>query len=438
MRLAVFGLGYVGSVTAACLAKRGHQVVGVDVHAEKVAAINRGSTPVQEPDLGQLVVDTVGNRTLSATQDAAAAVAAAELVLICVGTPSDQQGALDISHVMEVGEQIGRALVAREAPIAIVLRSTVLPGTTREHLIPCIEAASGRKNGLDFDVSYHPEFLREGSGVADFFDPPKIVIGTEDGKPNQLVQSLYEDLNLGAPIIDTTFEVAEMAKYVDNSWHALKVVFANEMARIAKSLEIDSRDVMSVMVKDLKLNISQQYLKPGFAYGGSCLPKDLSALTHLARQRDIKLPLLYSIDSSNQIQVAAAADLVARADGLRVGVLGVSFKPQTDDVRNSPVLILIRMLLTAGHQVIAFDPNIDLGSMLGANREFLLGALPEIEDILVGSAGEVISRSDTLVLTKLEPGLVDALADLAEHQTLIDLVGLKDRPKQGRYVGIGW
>jgi GDP-mannose 6-dehydrogenase len=436
MNIAVFGLGYVGSVTAASLAAAGHQVTGVDVSAQKVALIRQGKGPVQEPGLDELIYQEVKRGSLKATDSAEDAVVGADLVLICVGTPSRPDGSIDTSHVTAVGNRIGEALREHDGFPTIVLRSTVLPGTTRDLLIPTIEQASGKSHSVDFEVCFNPEFLREGSSLADFSHPPKIVIGTDTGKPNSMVSDLYGATS--APVIETAFEVAELAKYVDNTWHALKVTFANEIGRLAKDQGIDSREVMRIMVQDTLLNISAKYLKPGFAYGGSCLPKDIAALTWRARQNGVDIPVIDAIAKSNRRQIEEVAELIWNARGQRVGILGLSFKPDTDDVRNSPTIDLIELLSERGIAVQVFDPIIETRQMLGANLEYLLDRLPNIDGMLITSARQLVETSDIVVLTKHGPGFLNALGYIHEHGVLLDLVGLPERPARGEYVGISW
>ena len=436
MRIAVFGLGYVGSVAAACLAREGHTVIGVDPSVEKVGSINAGLSPVREPGLSELVKSVTEAGSLSATGDAPAAVDSSDLALICVGTPSQPDGSLDLSHVKTVAREIGTALVNRKDHYTVVVRSTVLPGTTRDVIVPELEASSKRGLTADFDVIFHPEFLREGTSLDDYQDPPKIIIGTEQGKPNHALNELYEDFD--CPRTETTYEVAELAKYVDNTWHALKVSFANEVGRMSKAAGIDGREVMEILVSDTKLNISARYLKPGFAYGGSCLPKDLSALTWSIRETGLTLPLVEAINRSNDEQIESAIRAVRQIGNRNVGMLGLTFKANTDDLRSSPFVDMACRLIDLGFVVRASDPNIDMDTLIGANRTYLNDKLPDAEGVIASSLEEVLEFAETVVLGKDEPRLLEAAKNLREDQHLLDLVGMGERPIQGGYVGIGW
>jgi GDP-mannose 6-dehydrogenase len=436
MRLAVFGLGYVGSVTAACLADDGHQVVGVDTNRQKIETFNAGRGPIREPGLDDLIQSGIQSGRLLATSDSRAAVDETDAALICVGTPSRYDGSIDLEHVRAVVTVIGEALRERTTPYTVILRSTVLPGTTREVVVPILEQASGLTVGGQLDICFNPEFLREGSSIRDYREPPKIVVGTEDGKPSGISEQLYGQIECQR--FDTVFEVAELAKYVDNTWHALKVSFANEMGRLARDMGVDGRDVMSIMSGDTKLNISARYLRPGFAYGGSCLPKDVSALQSHARSRDLELPLVAAIPRSNDEHINSAMDLIAELGGARVGLLGLTFKKDTDDLRNSPYLELARRLVGSGVEVRVFDPDLDPESLIGANMEFVNGQLPGFGQFLVTSSDDVMAFGDIVVLAKDAEALVEAALRLQPDQHLLDLTGMSVRPVDGNYVGIAW
>jgi GDP-mannose 6-dehydrogenase len=436
MRLAVFGLGYVGSVTAACLAEDGHQVVGVDTNPQKIEIFNAGRGPIREPGLDDLIKSGIESGRLLATSDSRGAVEETDAALICVGTPSRHDGSIDLEHVRAVMTVVGEALRQRTTPYTVILRSTVLPGTTRDVVVPILEQASGLTVGGQLDVCFNPEFLREGSSIRDYREPPKIVVGTEDGKPSEISEQLYGQIDCQR--FDTVFEVAELAKYVDNTWHALKVSFANEMGRLAKDLGVDGRDVMSIMSGDTKLNISPRYLRPGFAYGGSCLPKDVSALQSHARTRDLELPLVAAIPRSNDEHIKSAMDLIAGLGGARVGLLGLTFKKNTDDLRNSPYLELARRLVGSGVEVRVFDPDLDPESLIGANMEFVNGQLPGFGQFLVTSSDDVMAFGDIVVLAKDAEPLVEAALKLQPDQYLLDLTGMSVRPVDGNYVGIAW
>ncbi len=334
MRISVLGLGYVGAVVAGCLARRGHQVVGVDTDPAKVALLNTGRAPIIEPEIGEITAREVAAGRLSATVDVAAAVPRSDLIMICVGTPSRGNGGIDLSHVQRVCRQIGAALPAHAGAPVIVVRSTLLPGTARDLVIPTLEASSGRQAGTDFGVCVNPEFLREGSAVHDYLNPPKTVIGELNRASGNLLASLYTEI--AAPLIRTDIETAEMVKYADNAWHALKVGFANEIGHFCKSLGVDSHRVMDIFCRDSKLNLSACYLKPGFAFGGSCLPKDLKALLHRARSLDVSLPILSAVLPSNELQIERAVQTVIEHGSRKVGILGLSFKAGSDDLREQP------------------------------------------------------------------------------------------------------
>jgi GDP-mannose 6-dehydrogenase len=436
MRLAVFGLGYVGSVTAACLAEDGHQVVGVDTNPQKIEIFNAGRGPIREPGLDDLIQGGIESGRLLATSDSRSAVEETDAALICVGTPSRHDGSIDLEHVRAVMTVVGEALRERTTPYTVILRSTVLPGTTRDVVVPILEQASGLTVGGQLDVCFNPEFLREGSSIRDYREPPKIVVGTEDGKPSGISEQLYGQIECQR--FDTVFEVAELAKYVDNTWHALKVSFANEMGRLARDMGVDGRDVMSIMSGDTKLNISARYLRPGFAYGGSCLPKDVSALQSHARSRDLELPLVAAIPRSNDEHINSAMDLIAELGGARVGLLGLTFKKDTDDLRNSPYLELARRLVGSGVEVRVFDPDLDPESLIGANMEFVNGQLPGFGQFLVTSSDDVMAFGDIVVLAKDAEALVEAALRLQPDQHLLDLTGMSVRPVDGNYVGIAW
>ena len=358
MKISVFGLGYVGAVSAGCLTATGHEVTGVDPACVKVDLINGGKSPVIEEHLDELIGQAVRNGRLKATQDIQDAILSTDLSLVCVGTPSKPNGDLDLRHVATVSREIGEAISMKGARHTVVIRSTVLPGTVRGLVIPLLEKTSGKQAGSGFGVGNNPEFLREGTAVADFFHPPKTVIGAIDTQTSDDIAALYSDLS--APLIRTSIEVGEMVKYCDNAWHALKVAFANEIGTTCKAIGIDSHAVMDIFCKDTKLNLSPTYLKPGFAFGGSCLPKDVRALAYRARYLDLDLPVLNSILQSNERQINRGFDLIAARGKRAVSFLGVSFKAGTDDLRESPILDLVERLIGKGYDVRIFDKNVNL------------------------------------------------------------------------------
>jgi len=438
MRVAVFGLGYVGTVTAACLAARGHSVVGVDVSRDKVDMVRRGQTPVIEERIGELTAEVVEAGRLRATTEAAEAVAQSELCLVCVGTPSAANGSLSTEYLERVCEEIGAALRGRSEPSAVVVRSTMLPGTTEELLLPILERASGRPVGDGLAVCVNPEFLREGTSVRDFHEPPKTVIGEVSPGQGDPVAALYE--GLPGPVFRVPLRVAEMTKYIDNAFHALKVGFANEIGAIARSLGLDSYDAMEIFLADTKLNISPAYLRPGFAFGGSCLPKDLRALVHVARRADVSVPILEHVLPSNEEHLRRAVEQVVGTGSRRVGMFGLSFKPGTDDLRESPLVELAERLLGKGYDLRIYDANVAVSRLVGANRAYIEARLPHLGGLLRTSVDEVLEHAEVCIVGSREPAVVDAI-NRADGRFVLDLVRLPgaDRLRAGpRYEGVGW
>jgi GDP-mannose 6-dehydrogenase len=441
MKISVMGLGYVGAVSAACLAKQGHEVIGVDPQRAKVDLINAGRTPIIERDLGEMIAAGVDAGRLRATCDVAAAVQHTDLALVCVGTPSLPNGGIDLKYMRRVCEEIGQALRGHSGAPTVVIRSTMLPGTMRDVVIPVLEAASGKRPGAEFGVCINPEFLREGTAVHDYFNPPKTVVGELNRASGELLASLYAPMP--APMIRTDVETAEMVKYADNCWHAIKVGFANEIGNICKALDVDSHRVMEIFCQDTKLNLSPYYLKPGFAFGGSCLPKDLRALLHKAKSMDVEVPILEAVLPSNALQidraVRAIIDAAAKARSRRIGVLGFSFKAGTDDLRESPVVELTERLIGKGYDLRIYDRNVSLASIHGANRDYILNHIPHISRLMVGSIGEVLDHAGTIVIGNADPDFRDVPKLLGDGQTVIDLVRIADsRSVSGVYEGICW
>ncbi|OBK74420.1 nucleotide sugar dehydrogenase [Mycobacterium sp. 1274761.0] len=437
--VSVFGLGYVGCVSAACLASRGHRVVGVDVSAEKVESLRQGRSPIVEERIGDLTAEVVAAGNLRVTTDARSAVLETDISLVCVGTPSGAGGGLSTAFLEQVTEEIGAALVDKDRWHVVVYRSTMVPGTCDDLLIPLLEAASGKRAGADFGVCINPEYLREGSSVQDFLDPPKTVVGESDSRSGDMVMELYH--GLPGPRFRIPIGIAEMTKYVDNSFHALKVGFANEIGAICSSLGLDSHAVMDIFVADTKLNISPAYLRPGFAFGGSCLPKDVRALTHTARRNDVDVPLLSNLLISNEVHLRRAVDFVV-ADGRRkVGIFGLSFKQGTDDLRESPMVELAERLIGKGFDVKIHDANVTLSRLIGANRSYVQQQLPHIGDLLTDNADDVLHHGEVLIAGSRAPEVLEAIGRAGPKQLVIDLVRLPDADKlQGRpnYCGIGW
>jgi GDP-mannose 6-dehydrogenase len=427
MRISVFGLGYVGCVSAACLARDGHTVIGVDVDARKVAATNAGRAPVLEPGLEKLIGDVVSAGRLQATVDARSAVQQTDISLICVGTPSNSNGSLNLRYLDRVCIQIGAALAGKNDYHVVVVRSTVLPGTVAGRLSLLLEQHSDLRAGEDFGICMNPEFLREGSAIEDYNHPSIVVIGELDAKSGDVAQRLYDSLK--ATIVRTTVQAAEMLKYVNNAFHALKVAFANEIGNLCTAHGIDGQEVMEHFCLDRRLNISPAYLMPGFAFGGSCLPKDLRALVYRAKEQDVDCPLLNSVLPSNQKQIHRAIEMVERTRRRKIGILGLSFKAGTDDIRESPVVHLVEALVGKGYQVRIFDEKMDLARLTGANKSFLEQELPHIATLLCTSLGEVLAQSDVIVIGNNDKGFRNLPRLLQEDQILIDLVGVtRDTP----------
>jgi GDP-mannose 6-dehydrogenase len=425
--ISILGLGYVGATTAACLASRGHKIIGVDPNPLKVERIQAGMSPIVEKGVPELMADASKRGLLSATVDSAAAIAESEISFISVGTPSQRNGKLDLSHIRHVCADIGRALRNKKKFHWVVVRSTVLPGTTEEVVVPTIEAESGKKAGRDFLVCFNPEFLREGSAVADFHKPPFTIIGTSDPAQAAPVRQLYEFLD--APLYETPFAAAEMIKYACNAFHAVKVAFANEIGTLCREGGVDPMTVAEIFKSDTRLNVSPAYLTPGFAFGGSCLPKDVRALTYQGRQFDLKLPLLESLLPSNDEHIERAVEHILALNRRKVGVLGLSFKPGTDDLRESPLVHLVKRLLAEGCEIEIFDENVTLGQLIGSNRQFIESYIPHIGTMLRDKIDGVIDNADIVVRGSnvLQP---DALLDrLKDGQYMVDVANL-DRPVQ--------
>jgi GDP-mannose 6-dehydrogenase len=436
MKLSVFGIGYVGCVSAACFAKEGHEVIGVDVNPTKVAMINRGESPIVEPGISELMKDAVASGRLRATTSAAEAVQNSEISLVCVGTPGNQNGSLDLRYVSRVCEEIGAALRTKADRHVVVMRSTMLPGTIENVVIPVLEKASGKKVGNGFAVCINPEFLREGSSLKDFYGPPFTLIGADDPGAASRARELYQGID--APLYETGLKTAEMIKYVCNSFHALKVSFANEVGNICKALEIDSYAVMDIFCRDTKLNLSAYYLKPGFAFGGSCLPKDLRAINYKARELDVEVPLLSAILPSNKLQVERAIEMVVATGKKRIGVLGFSFKAGTDDLRESPLVTVIETLIGKGYKLTLYDRNVSLARLIGANKEYIEREIPHISQLMCSSIDEVIDNADVLVVGNKGEEFKQIETKVPPDIMIIDLVRLFDRSSHDNYEGICW
>ncbi|HEX5473869.1 MAG TPA: UDP-glucose/GDP-mannose dehydrogenase family protein [Vicinamibacterales bacterium] len=438
MKVSVFGLGYVGSVSAASFAADGHEVVGVDVNPDKVASLNEGRSPIVEKDLDRLIRDNTAAGRLRATTSTPAAVRDTQLSLVCVGTPSRRNGSLDLTYLERVAEQIGEALRDKDGYHVVVVRSTVLPGTTHQVVIPALERTSGKTYGTGFGVTVNPEFLREGTAIEDFRHPPLTLVGHNYRSDAEPTQALYGHVE--APLVTTSIRTAEMIKYASNTWHALKVTFANEIGSLCKRLEIDSHQVMDIFCRDEKLNLSAYYLKPGFAFGGSCLPKDVRALQYRAREVDVEMPVIQSILGSNQLQIQHAIDAVIETGRKRVGLLGFSFKAGTDDLRESPIVILAEALLGKGYQLCIYDRNVSIARLVGANKQYINEQIPHLSSLLCDTIDEVLERSDVIVVGNRSPEFASALSRTRPDQIVIDLVRVSTPRDEipAQYEGICW
>jgi GDP-mannose 6-dehydrogenase len=434
--ISVFGLGYVGTVTAACFGHLGYKVTGVDLNPAKAEAINAGRSPIVEPKVGELVKQCRTSCHLAADRDVRSAVLESDTSFLCVGTPSLRSGKLDLGHVEPVCRDIGKVLAEKDSFHLIVLRSTVLPGTAETLVIPTLEKSSGKKFGDDFGVCVNPEFMREGTAVADFLEPSITIIGGSHPAHLRALQDLYA----WAPgrIFQTSFRSAEMVKYVCNAWHAVKVAFANEIGALAKEMRVDTQEVTEIFLADNKLNISPAYLKPGFAFGGSCLPKDVRALSYRAKELDLKLPLFESILPSNQAHLERAEELVRNTGKRRIAVLGLSFKAGTDDLRESPQVQLIKRLLGEGCEIKIWDENVSLGRLIGSNRQYIEEVIPHIGSLLCTDLKEALGGSEVVIVgTRIEK---ERLAGMLNGQIVVDLVNLDKarRPTAADYEGICW
>ena len=437
MKISVVGLGYVGAVSAACLAQDGHTVIGVDTSPQKVDIINKGNSPIVEKDLDVLIKEGVNKGLLSARTDIESAISETEMSLICVGTPSQLNGNLDLSYVRKVCEEIGTVLKQLDFFHCVVMRSTMLPGTMATVVLPILEESSGKKAGEDFGVCINPEFLREGTAIFDYNNPPKIVIGESDERAGDALASVYDRLD--APLVRTGLHTAEMVKYSDNVWHALKVGFGNEIGTICKNLGIDGREVMEIFCKDEKLNLSSYYMKPGFAFGGSCLPKDLRALNYKAKSLDLNVPIIASVMPSNKNHIETGLNLITGAGSKKIGVLGFSFKAGTDDLRESPLVEVIERLIGKGYDLKLYDKNVNLAAIVGANKDYILNHIPHISKLMVDNVAEVLDHADVLVIGNNAEEFKEAIENAAEKHTVVDLSGVgRGVETSANYQGICW
>lgn len=436
-RISIFGLGYVGTVCAACFAKEGYPVIGCDMNQLKVDIINNGRSPVIEKDTDALIAQGVKDGLIEATTDAKHALLNSDISFICVGTPSNPNGSLDLKFIERVAHQIGGYLKEKSKYHIVVIRSTMLPGTTEKTVLPILEESSQKTAGIDFGIAVNPEFLRESTAVYDFLNPPKTVIGANKREDAEIVAEIYK--NIDAPMILTSVKVAEMVKYTDNVFHALKVTFGNEIGNICKALNIDSHDVMEIFCKDTKLNLSPYYLKPGFAFGGSCLPKDLRAITYKAKILDVDIPVLDSILRSNELQIKSGVKRILSLEKMKIGILGISFKAGTDDLRESPIVELIEVLLGKGYQIKIYDKEVSLAKLFGANKEFIEKKIPHISNLMVDSIDKILDHSEVIVIGNNSKEFLDIFPRLKKEQHVIDLVRIADKVEtEAHYEGICW
>jgi GDP-mannose 6-dehydrogenase len=436
MRINIYGLGYVGSVSAACLAADGHDVLGVDVDRVKVDSINRGLSAVVEPGLSDLIGCGVKSGKLRATCDQ---VEDADVSIVCVGTPSNENGSLCLDYLARAAAQIGEFLKGKTAYHVVCVRSTVLPGTIETLVIPALEQNSGRKAGRDFGVCMNPEFLREGTSIKDYRCPPQTIIGQFDERSGEVIAQLYAALP--APVVRTKLAVAEMVKYVSNAYHALKITFANEIGNIAKRLGLDGREVMDIFCRDEKLNVSAAYLQPGFAFGGSCLPKDMRALLHKAKELDLEPPVLRSVLASNTNQVDEAYKMIKKTGKKKIAMLGLSFKPGTDDLRESPIAELIEILIGKGHQVSIYDKEVSLARLHGANRAYIEHVIPHISCLMKSTIDSAIEGSEVVVVAKRSSEFEQTIRNMNNGHAVIDLASILADPRDHKghsYEGICW
>lgn len=436
MRISIFGLGYVGAVCAGCLSARGHEVVGVDVSPAKINLINQGKSPIVEPGLEELLQQGRSSGRLRGTTDVADAIANSDLSMLCVGTPSKRNGDLELDYIESVCREIGFVLRNKAERHTVVVRSTVLPGTVKNVVIPILEDCSGKKAGVDFGVAVNPEFLRESTAIQDYDHPPMTVIGELDKTAGDALESLYSELD--APIIRKSIETAEMIKYTCNVWHATKVTFANEIGNIAKAVGVDGREVMDVVCQDHKLNLSRYYMKPGFAFGGSCLPKDVRALNYRATSLDVNAPLIGSLMRSNEAQVQHAFDIISSHDKRKVGLLGLSFKAGTDDLRESPLVELAEMLIGKGFDLAIYDRNVEYARVHGANKEYIESKIPHVSSLLDSDFNRVIERSDLIVLGNADERFRRLVEEQLDGKQIVDLVGFMSHTSGNGSEGICW
>lgn len=438
MRISIFGLGYVGAVSTACLARDGHTVIGVDIEPSKLEMLRAGISPIVEEGMQDLMQSAGRSGRVSVTSDVTRAIQETELSFICVGTPSMPNGSQDLSAVIRISEQLGQALRSKHDYHLFVMRSTVTPGTVEERIRPALESQSGKGDGTDFDLCFMPEFLREGSSIRDYDNPPFTIVGSRSERATQNLRELFGHLK--CPFHETTIRTAEMLKYASNVFHATKITFANEMGRLCQAYGVDSHEMMDLFCRDMSLNISPAYLKPGFAFGGSCLPKDLRALLYMAKTRDVELPMLSAVGVSNNTHIQRAMDAVLAHGRRRVGLIGLSFKSGTDDLRESPLVALAEHFIGKGLHLSIYDEKVNVSRLLGANKRFIETAIPHIADLMTADCRELVRKSDVLVVGIRDAGVMKILhEETRPHHAVVDLVQIPDRERlSGHYTGICW
>ncbi len=436
MRISIFGMGYVGAVCTACLAQRGHQIIGVDVSKHKVELINAGRSPIVEPGLDELLAAGKNAGRIRATNDYTDAIQNSDITMVCVPTPSKRNGDLSLEYIEAVCREIGMAMRDKPSRHTVIIRSTVLPGTVKGVVLPILEDCAQMKAGVDFGLGVNPEFLRESTALRDYDEPPMTVVGVLDDETGRLMELLYSDLT--APFICKPIEIAEMVKYTCNVWHAVKVSFANEIGSIAKELHVDGREVMDVVCRDNKLNISSYYMKPGFAFGGSCLPKDVRALNYRASQLDVQTPLISSLMHSNENQVKRAFQMIESLNKRKIGMLGLSFKAETDDLRESPLVELAEMLIGKGYQLSIYDRNVKFASVHGANRDYINGKIPHVSSLLAEDESELLDNVDVLIVGNKDKAFQAMLESWPEEKYLVDLAGFMTNTSVVNKQGICW
>jgi len=434
MTISIFGLGYVGCVSLGCLAKNGFQVIGVDVNKTKVHLINQGLPTIIEKDIDTIIKEQYKAGKIKATQDYHQAVMESDMSIMCVGTPLGEDGNLNLDYIYQTAKQIGDVLKNKNTFHIIVIRSTVIPGTNQK-VSEIISDKSGKKVNIDFAVVSNPEFLREGSAVQDYYNPPFTLIGTDNDEAAEMMKQIYEKVN--GEFIRTEIKIAELIKYVNNSFHALKVTFANEVGTICKKLDIDAYELMNIFCKDKQLNISSYYLKPGFAYGGSCLPKDLNALKTIARDLNINALVLNSIELSNQNHIQNAVQIIKKSGKTKIGIFGIAFKEGTDDLRYSPVINVIEELLAKDYQVKVYDDYVQTALLIGSNKEYLENNLPYLKNLMVNNEKDLLEWAELIVFNRKKEYYSELISQYPD-KCFLDLIRINGKIKSSNYEGICW